>query len=126
MAMGTKQRRKTARRAVQDYRKCRRQLKALHLELDPLAGREWVERDYFGRFERFVEPPSSPLTSYLDLTDRRGLYSSQRTIRRYDRLLRRAHTLSLKAMASLHRLQRMMLPTETVRDVLRGRRASTH
>jgi hypothetical protein len=126
ITMTTRQRRKTAQRAVRDYRNCWRQLKALQQELDPLTRREWVERDYNGQFERFVESPSSPLSSSLDWNGRRSLRRSQRIIRRYDIMLKRAHTLSLKAVASLERLQRVMRPREAVRDVLRGRRASTH
>lgn len=126
MTMDTRQRRKTAQRAVRDYRNCLRQLEAIRLELGPPAGRGWVERGYGGQFEKFDEPLEPVLSSHLDWKDRRDLRTSQQKIRRYNNMLRRAHTLSLKAVASLQRLQHVMRPRETVRDVLRGRRASTH
>lgn len=125
---GERTRRKAARRAVRDYRNCVRQLEAIRLELGPAAGRGWVTRGYAGQFEEFYEPEAHerPLSLALEFKSLPGLRISQRIIRRYDRLLKRAHTLSLKALASTERLQRVMHPRETVRDVLRGRRADTH
>lgn len=123
--VGTRQRRKTARRAFRDYKSCVRQLEALQWELGP-PRREWVERNALGQIEEIVESPGSPLSwpllLVLQLEDRRGLRTSQRTIRRYDKLLKRAHDLTLKAVGSLERLRRVMRSGETVRDVLRGRK----
>ena len=123
--MGTRQRRKTARRAVRDYRDCVRKLETIRWELGPPAGRGWVTRGAYGQFEEFYEPDLPELRWGVDYEKRRGLRTVQRKLRRYDRLLKWAHTLSLKALASIERLRRVMRPGETVRDVLRSRRAST-
>ena len=102
-----------------------RQLETIRWELGPPAGRGWVTRGSYGQFEEFYEPDLPDLSWGVDWEKRRGLRTAQRKIRRNDMLLKRAHTLSLKALASLERLRRVMRPGETVRDVLRGRRASS-
>lgn len=84
-----------------------------------------MSRGYGGQFEEFFEPQFRDLSWSLDLKDLRDLRISQRRIRRYDVLLKRARTLSLKAVASLERLQRVMRRGETVRDILRRRTVST-
>jgi hypothetical protein len=126
MTVGTRQRRKTAHKAVRDYGKCVWQLEALREELGPPLGRGWMQRNDLGQMKEIFEPSSPPVSWSLEEHDLRSLRASQRQIRRYGTLLRRAHTLSLKAAASLERLQRLMRRKETVGDVLRRRKASTH
>ncbi len=123
---GERRRRKTARRAVRDYRNCVLQLGALQRELGPPRGTEWVQRS-LGQFEKFIASWSLPLGFWpLNIDTRRRLRKHQRIIRRYDIMLKKARTLNRKAIASLERLQGVMRPRETVRDVLWGRSAGTH